>query len=40
MIHPTAGVSPKVQLDSTVEAGPFAVIDCDVASELEDFILM
>ena len=27
MIHPTAIVHPKAQLDSTVEAGPFSIID-------------
>jgi len=30
MIHRTAIISPKAQLDSTVEIGPFAVIDADV----------
>ncbi|HWF19447.1 MAG TPA: acyl-[acyl-carrier-protein]--UDP-N-acetylglucosamine O-acyltransferase, partial [Verrucomicrobiae bacterium] len=27
MIHPTAIIHPKAQLDSTVRVGPFAVID-------------
>jgi len=27
MIHPTAIISPKAQMDSTVEVGPFSVID-------------
>ena len=31
MIHPTAIVSPKAQLDPTVEVGPFAVIDANVS---------
>jgi UDP-N-acetylglucosamine acyltransferase len=31
MIHPTAIISPKAQLDSTVEVGPFAVIDGNVS---------
>ncbi|HEY3856892.1 MAG TPA: acyl-ACP--UDP-N-acetylglucosamine O-acyltransferase [Verrucomicrobiae bacterium] len=31
MMHPTAVISPKAQLDSTVEVGPFAVIDADVS---------
>jgi UDP-N-acetylglucosamine acyltransferase len=31
MIHPTAVISPKAQLDSTVEVGPFAVIDANVS---------
>jgi UDP-N-acetylglucosamine acyltransferase len=31
MIHPTAIVSPKAQLDSTVEVGPYAVIDAHVS---------
>jgi UDP-N-acetylglucosamine acyltransferase len=31
MIHPTAIVSPKAQLDSGVEVGPFAVIDAEVS---------
>jgi UDP-N-acetylglucosamine acyltransferase len=30
MIHPTAIVHPKAQLDSTVEVGPYAIIDGDV----------
>jgi UDP-N-acetylglucosamine acyltransferase len=31
MIHPTAIISPKAQLDSTVEVHPFAVIDAHVS---------
>ena len=31
MIHPTAVIHPKAQLDSTVSVGPYAVIDQDVA---------
>jgi UDP-N-acetylglucosamine acyltransferase len=31
MIHPTAIISPKAQLDSTVEVGPYAVIDAHVS---------
>jgi UDP-N-acetylglucosamine acyltransferase len=31
MIHPTAIISPKAQLDSTVDVGPFAVIDANVS---------
>jgi UDP-N-acetylglucosamine acyltransferase len=31
MIHPTAIISPKAQLDSTVEVQPFAVIDAHVS---------
>ena len=27
MIHPTAIVSPKAELDSTVEVGPYAIIE-------------
>lgn len=30
MIHPAAIVHPKAQLDSTVEVGPYAIIDGDV----------
>jgi UDP-N-acetylglucosamine acyltransferase len=30
MIHPTAIIHPKAQLDSSVEVGPYAVIDGDV----------
>jgi UDP-N-acetylglucosamine acyltransferase len=30
MIHPTAIISPKAQLDSSVEVGPYAVIDAHV----------
>jgi UDP-N-acetylglucosamine acyltransferase len=30
MIHPTAIVHPRAQLDPSVEVGPFAVIDADV----------
>jgi UDP-N-acetylglucosamine acyltransferase len=31
MIHPTAIVDPKAQLDPSVEVGPYAVIDADVS---------
>jgi UDP-N-acetylglucosamine acyltransferase len=31
MIHPTAIISPKAQLDPSVEVGPFAVIDAHVS---------
>jgi UDP-N-acetylglucosamine acyltransferase len=31
MIHPTAIISPKAQLDSTVEVRPYAVIDAHVS---------
>jgi UDP-N-acetylglucosamine acyltransferase len=31
MIHSTAIISPKAQLDSTVEVGPYAVIDAHVS---------
>ncbi len=31
MIHPTAIVHPRAQLDASVEVGPYAVIDGDVA---------
>jgi UDP-N-acetylglucosamine acyltransferase len=31
MIHPTAIISPKAQLDSTVEVGPYSVIDAHVS---------
>ena len=31
MIHPTAIINPKAQLDPTVEVGPYAVIDGHVA---------
>jgi UDP-N-acetylglucosamine acyltransferase len=31
MIHPTAIISPKAQLDPTVEVGPYAVIDAYVS---------
>lgn len=31
MIHPTAIISPKAQLDSSVEVGPYAVIDAHVS---------
>jgi UDP-N-acetylglucosamine acyltransferase len=31
MIHPTAIVNPKAELDPSVEIGPYAVIDGDVA---------
>jgi UDP-N-acetylglucosamine acyltransferase len=30
MIHPTAIIHPKAELDSTCEVGPYAVIDADV----------
>ena len=30
MIHPTAIIHPKAQLDSTVRVGPYAVIDAGV----------
>lgn len=30
MIHPTAIIHPKAQLDATVEVGPYAVIDAEV----------
>lgn len=29
-IHPTAIISPKAELDSTVEVGPFSIIESDV----------
>jgi UDP-N-acetylglucosamine acyltransferase len=31
MIHPTAIISPKAELDSTVEVGPYSVIDAHVS---------
>ena len=30
MIHPTAIVSPKASLDSSVKVGPYSIIDADV----------
>jgi UDP-N-acetylglucosamine acyltransferase len=38
MIHPTAVIHPKGQLDPSVVVGPYAVIDADVSVEAECWI--